>query len=85
MPRTRTSPTPATKPKSPRSVHAAVKKPARVRILSAPVSIPEFDADAHRQDIAHLAYHNWLERADGPGSPEEDWLKAEMEVHPKHG
>ena len=31
-----------------------------------------------------MAYRIWLERADRPGSPEEDWLKAEAEVRAKY-
>ncbi len=29
-------------------------------------------------------YRIWLERGDRPGSPEEDWLKAESEVRAKY-
>ena len=50
----------------------------------APVSTPAFDAAAHQKQIAQVAYRIWLERADRPGSPEEDWLKAEAEVRAKH-
>ena len=31
-----------------------------------------------------FAYRIWLERADRPGSPEEDWLKADSEVRAKY-
>ena len=43
-----------------------------------------FDAVAHQKEIAQVAYRIWLERADRPGSPEEDWLKAEAEVRAKY-
>jgi hypothetical protein len=49
---------------------------------AAPVSA--FDAVAHQKEIAQVAYRIWLERADRPGSPEEDWLKAEAEVRAKY-
>jgi len=43
-----------------------------------------FDPVAHQKEIAQVAYRIWLERADRPGSPEEDWLKAEAEVRSKY-
>ncbi len=46
--------------------------------------MPTFDAVAHQKEIAQVAYRIWLERADRPGSPEEDWLKAEAEVRAKY-
>ena len=82
MPRTRTAPTEATEPKTHRSVRSVSNESSRV--LSASNLIPEFDVDAHRKEIAQVAYRIWLERADRPGSPEEDWLKAESEVRAKY-
>jgi hypothetical protein len=82
MPKTEEAPTKATKPKAHREVATTSKKSAGVVSESAPV--PEFDAEAHRQEIAQIAYRLWLERADGPGSPEEDWLKAVSEVRAKY-
>ena len=79
MPRTQTTPAPATKPKNHRSAQTASKK--RARIPTAPALAPEFDVAAHHQEIAQVAYRNWLERA---GSSEEDWLKAEIEVRAKY-
>ncbi len=79
MPTTRRASTAATEPKTHRSARSAAKKPARV--ASAPNPIPEFDAAAHYEEIAQVAYRNWLERA---GSSEEDWRKAEMEVRAKY-
>jgi hypothetical protein len=65
----------------------ASRTPRRVP-KSAPVPkpnpIPVFDAVAHQKEIAQVAYRMWLERADRPGSPEEDWLKAEAEVRAKY-
>jgi len=46
--------------------------------------IPNFDLSAHQNEIAQVAYRIWLERADRPGSPEDDWLKAEAEVRQKY-
>jgi len=51
---------------------------------TSPAPIPNFDAIAHQKEIAQVAYRIWLERADCPGSPEEDWLKAEAEVRAKY-
>jgi hypothetical protein len=80
MTRTRTAPTPPAEPKTHRSARPAVKKP--VRVPAAPAPIPEFDAAAHREEIAQVAYRNWLERA--AVSPEEDWRRAEIEVRAKY-
>jgi hypothetical protein len=72
MPRTQTAPAPPAEIKTHRIARPARKKPA---------PLPQFDAAEHYQEIAQLAYLNWLQRA---GSPEEDWLKAEVEVRTRH-
>ena len=82
MPKSPTAPVHVPEPQPHLSVRTASKKLARVP--SAPNPIPEFDADAHRKEIAQVAYRIWLERADHPGSPEEDWLKAESEIRAKY-
>ena len=74
MPTTQNTPISATKPKVHRSARGAGKK-------LVPASAPEFDAAAHRQEIAEIAYCKWLERA---GSPDEDWMKAENEVRARY-
>lgn len=63
----------------------AQRSPRRVT-PSVPAAAPAsvFDAVAHQKEIAQVAYRIWLERADRPGSPEEDWLKAEAEVRAKY-
>ena len=73
---TRTAPAKPAEPKAHRS-------PRRVA-QSAPAPLRVFDPAAHQKEIAQVAYRIWLERADRPGSPEEDWLKAEAEVRAKH-
>lgn len=73
---TRTAPAKPAEPKTHRSPRRATK--------SAPAATPAFDVTAHQKEIAQVAYRIWLERADRPGSPEEDWLKAEAEVRAKH-
>ena len=78
MPKTRKAPTPATKPRALRSARSASKKPVGVR---APAPVPEFIAIAHHDEIAEVAYYKWLERA---GSPQEDWLEAEIEVRARY-
>lgn len=32
------------------------------------------------EEIALVAYQYWLERGDGPGSAEQDWLQAEQDL-----
>jgi Protein of unknown function (DUF2934) len=49
-----------------------------------PAPIPVFDPVAHQKEIAQVAYRMWLERGDRPGSPEDDWLKAEAEIRAKY-
>jgi hypothetical protein len=73
---TRTAPSKAVEPKTHRS-------PRRVpKVASA--ATPEYDPAAHQKEIAQVAYRIWLERADRPGSPEDDWLKAEVEVRARY-
>jgi len=59
------------------------RNPRRVP-KSAPAPILEYDAAAHQKEIAQVAYRIWLERADRPGSPEDDWLKADAEVRARY-
>ena len=75
MPRTRTASTLPAEPKTHRRARAPRKKPTHVP------SVPEFDATAHHDEIAEVAYFHWLERT---GSAEENWLKAELEVRVKY-
>lgn len=79
MPSTATAPA-----ATPQSTPSATSVMETAQVPPATVLMPEFDALAHHQEIAQLAYQNWLERADGPGSAEEDWLRAEREVRAKH-
>jgi hypothetical protein len=75
---TRTAPSKAAEPKTHRS-------PGRVpKSASAPTLELEYDAKAHQKEIAQVAYRIWLERADRPGSPEDDWIKAEAEVRARY-
>lgn len=76
---TRTAPAKPAKPAEPK----AHRNPRRAS-QSALASIATFDPATHQKEIAQVAYRIWLERADRPGSPEEDWLKAEAEVRAKH-
>ena len=75
---TRTAPSKAAEPKAHRS-------PRRVpQSAPAPTLELEYDAKAHQKEIAQVAYRIWLERADRPGSPEDDWIKAEAEVRARY-
>lgn len=73
---TQTAPSTPAEPKAHRSPRRAAK--------SAPAPIFVFDLAAHQKEIAQVAYRVWLERSDRPGSPEDDWLKAEAEVRAKY-
>lgn len=73
---TRTAPSKPAEPKTNRTPRRGTPR--------TPVPVPVFDAVAHQKEIAQVAYRIWLERADRPGSPEEDWLKAEAEVRAKY-
>ena len=73
---TRTAPSKAAEPKAHRTMRRATK--------GAPAPILDFDVAVHQKEIAQVAYRIWLERADRPGSPEDDWLTAEAEVRAKH-
>jgi hypothetical protein len=79
MPKARAAaPTPpSVKPKARKfTTHATAQKVTRAR--SVPDTVTFDPADQHAA-IALLAYRNWQARGDGPGSPEEDWLRAETE------
>jgi len=73
---TRTAPTKAVEAKTHRS-------PRRVPKIAAAPTL-EYEPAAHQKEIAQVAYRIWLERADRPGSPEDDWLKAEAEVRARY-
>jgi len=75
----RTAPSKSAEPKANRTPRRTTPS------TPAAAPIPTFDAVAHQKEIAQVAYRIWLERADRPGSPEEDWLKAEAEVRAKYG
>jgi len=75
MTRIRTAPTSPAEPKTHRRATTPRKKPATVP------SVPEFDAAAHHDEIAQLAYFTSLDRG---ASPDENWLQAEIEVRAKY-
>ncbi len=75
MPRTAKAATPAPKAKP-----LTERKRTPVR-RKAPVA---FDPAAHREEIAHAAYLNWLARGTEPANPEEDWFLAEQSVRAKY-
>jgi hypothetical protein len=76
MPITRTAPA--------KPADQKVHRTPRRKTLSSEAPIPTFELAAHKNEIAQVAYRIWLERADRPGSPEEDWLKAEAEIRQKY-
>ena len=77
---TRTAPAKPAEPKSQRTPRRAAKSAPEAE----PESTPFFDPAAHQKEIAQVAYRVWLERADRPGSPEQDWLEAQAEVRAKY-
>jgi hypothetical protein len=84
MARTRTS-TPAV-PATPSATKTATKThraPRRVAKRSG-AAVLEFNPAEHQHEIAVAAYYCWLERGDAPGSPEQDWLRAEAEVRSRY-
>jgi Protein of unknown function (DUF2934) len=38
------------------------------------------DSEVHHKNVERVAYRLWEERGRPDGSPEEDWLRAELEV-----
>ena len=45
------------------------------------ITVPQQTADLLREETSLQAYQLWLERGCPIGSPEEDWLRAETEIH----
>jgi hypothetical protein len=41
---------------------------------------PQPQSPPRHDEISRLAHSYWLERGDEPGSPEEDWLRAERNL-----
>ena len=77
MPKAQTTSAAANEPTLRRSAPTTVRKP---RVKAAPSSALEFDLAARQGEIAKVAYLKWLQRGDGPGNAEDDWLQAEIEV-----
>lgn len=63
------------KPKAPSVATSAVPAAGQ----NVPPALPEFRID--HQAIAALAYSYWEERGRTGGSPQEDWYRAEQELH----
>ena len=55
------------------------REPETVRDRTAE-PLPKPQSPPTHDEIAHLAHSYWLERGDEPGSPEEDWLRAERDL-----
>jgi hypothetical protein len=51
---------------------------------SSPRAVAKFNPAEHHHEIALAAYHCWLERGDTPGSPEQDWMRAEAQVRSRY-
>ena len=77
MPKRRAADAPTTPRARKPSTHTTVRKVSRTRAVPMP-SAALNPADRHAA-IAQIAYRNWQVRGEGPGSPEDDWLRAESE------
>src|SRR5262245_2608856 len=64
--------TPATP--RPRLAKATSKRAAGTAVLATPALAPT------AEEIAMRAYEIYLQRQDAPGTPEDDWLRAEQEL-----
>jgi hypothetical protein len=67
---------PATKKSAVKPAEAAIEAPAP----AAPVA-PAVPVEVTTAQIARLAYSFWEARGYAPGDPNEDWLRAERELH----
>lgn len=75
----------AAKPKTPHTTPAAavastprVKSVKHSKAAVAAVTVAAVPANRH-EEIAKIAYGYWEARSFQPGSPEQDWLRAEQE------
>lgn len=87
MARAKTTTTATTAPKKRSSAPLTERKRTPIRrkaAAPAAIALPQFDITAYHDEIAEAAYLNWLQRAGGAGSPEEDWLQAENTVRIKY-
>jgi hypothetical protein len=78
MPKPRAASTSTTPKARKSSTHTTVKKVTRSRPAPTPADAV-LDPAGHHAAIAQLAYRNWQARGDSPGSPEDDWFRAESE------
>jgi len=83
MPRAKAAAVPTVEKTTRRAAPVAERKRTPVR-KTPKLAMPEFDASAHHDEIAHCAYLNYMQRAGGPGSPEEDWDLAVSTVRAKY-
>ena len=60
------------------------RKRTPVRRKPAVLAAPKFDSGAHYEEIAHLAYLNWINRGAEVGTPEQDWFAAEQSIREKY-
>lgn len=67
------------KRRAPRSKRAGA--PADGKISTASETIVKQEITVDRDAVARLAYSYWEARGFVGGSPEEDWLRAERELH----
>lgn len=81
-PHAKHSATPAEAPVTAASAEpeTTVAAPASVTLVE-PAPAAVIGKQPTRDDIARLAYSYWEARGCQGGSPEEDWLRAEVEIH----
>jgi len=76
QPTVQAEPSAPVKKKPARSKSAAATHKTTTRTKSVTVAAPPFDASAHHDEIARVAYFLWLDRGAHHGHEHEDWLRA---------
>jgi hypothetical protein len=62
-----------------RAAKPRVKTVKHSKAASAPVAVVEAETVTAHDQISKIAYGYWAARSFQPGSPEQDWLRAEQE------
>jgi hypothetical protein len=79
-------PAPVASAPEPRTMAAAAGEVAQAEIPESVMTASETgtptgaSGSVSQKEIAALAYSYWVERGYAPGSPEQDWLRAEQEL-----
>lgn len=82
MARTRTASAAPAKTPAAAKPHRTTRRAAQTG--SGVSTVADFNAAEHHHEIAVAAYLFWEQRGGAPGSPEEDWSRAEAEVRARY-